>query len=459
MSTSLYAVDCAAVNRETPMLEDRPFWRKDPPVIEVHPETGKKKLVKGGMFGTQLAFWNMQNRVKVIVGGFGSGKTLTLCKRMIALALENAPCPVATVSPTHVMALKTVIPTIEALLQGKRSIYGRQFFYRRVKSPIQLFEIRFRGRSGLIWCLSSDNPLSLRGPNLAAVGIDEPFIQPQSVFEEMRARIRHPDARHEEMILSGTPEQLNWGYKLCTGAYGDENDVGVVTMSTRENTALRDSYVADLEATLSAKAVAAYVDGQFLNMTEGQVYYAFDPMEHVVDLELPSSAELGCGMDFNVNPMSAVVFWRAGSHMHIIDELELPNTDTLGMAVELRERWPKLKKIYPDATGSARKTSASGETDFSILRKYGFTIHAPAGNPPVRVREMTVNGKMRPANDRLTFTLSPKCTSLREYLTVYSHELRNKAEQKRMSHLIDALGYPICRLFPLARSGVRQVGF
>ena len=460
MSFGFFEEMCATITRDAAPVEEGhvSFWRTEDPVVNFD-DPENPKLVQGGMWPSQRRWWESKAKVKVLVGGFGSGKTVTLCKRMIVLGLENSPAPVATVSPAYTMAAKTVIPTFKLLLAGKQSIYGRAFFWKYVASPIPTFTIRFHGRTATIWCLSSDRPMSLRGTNLAAAGIDEPFIQPKSVFEEMTARVRDPDAPVKEICIAGTPEQLNWGYDLCMGELGDLQDIEVVQLSTRENKVLGPRYVRDLEASLSERAVRAYIDGIFVNLSEGQVYYSFDPMQHRVRRSLGEAATLGCGMDFNVNPMSAVVFEHLGDQMHVIAEIELPNADTESMAIELQRRWPKLKDIYPDATGMARKTSASGKTDFSILKRYGFRINAPTANPAVRDRENTVNGKMKPADGKITFTISPDCKSLTKSLSVYTHELKHKLEQKRMSHLIDALGYPICRLFPLVRTGVRQVSY
>lgn len=458
MTDGFYDELCSAVNREVQPEQRNAFWRTEDPIVDLsNPDI--PKLVKGGMWPSQRKWWESKAKVKVLVGGFGSGKTMQLCKRMMSLALQNAPVPVATVSPAYTMAAKTVIPMFKALCAGKQSIYGRQFWWRYVANPVPMFKIRFHGRTGTIWCLSSDRPMSLRGTNLGAAGIDEPFIQPIEVFQEMNARVRDPDAPLQEICIAGTPEELNWGYDLCVGDLGEKHDIEVIQVSSRENRVLRPSFVRDLEASYSEKAIRAYVDGQFVNLSEGQVYYAFDPLDHVIKLEMGESAEWGCGMDFNVNPMSAVVFRKAGDRMHIVTEIELPNADTETMAITLKERFPKLTKVFPDASGKARKTSASGKTDFSILKKYGFTIHAPPGNPPIRDRENTVNGKMKPADGRVSFTVDPSCKKLIRALSIYTHELKHKAAQKKLSHLIDALGYPIHRLFPLARSGVREVTY
>lgn len=425
------------------------FWRqREPKLDDAH------QVVVGGMWGHQQRWWRLKNFIRVLVGGYGSGKTLAICKRMLALALQNAPAPCALVSPTFPMARQTTITTCIELLEGKRMLYGSRRFWWKYNSSTHAFTFRHRGRTATLIIYSGDNPLSLRGPNLGAAGIDEPFIQDEDVFKQMVARVRHPAAKIREINITGTPEQLNWGYDLCVGDLNEQHDVGVVQASTRENLALDPGYVTRLLGAMTGKAADAYVEGKFVSLAEGMVYYAFDAMENVVRLPMPPGAELGAGMDFNVNPMAATVFWRAGSHMHFIDEIELPNADTEYMCSELLDRYPDLRHVYPDATGAARSTNApGGKSDFTYIKQAGLEINARPSNPLRKDRYNAVNGKFKPAEGKLTLTVAPTCKKLRKYLSVYSHELMRK--QERYSHLLDAFSYPISYLFPVDREALR----
>lgn len=242
-----------------------------------------------------------------------------------------------------------------------------------------------------------------------------------------------------------TPEELGWGYKLCKEPPAGRT-VGLYIGSTRENKALPEDYVAELLANMSEEAARAYVDGEFVNLTEGRVYYAFDDNENVIEMQRPKGSTLGVGIDFNVNPMSAVVFWYLNDHMHVIKEYELKRSDTELMAQTLREDWgAELIEAYPDATGARKQTSGAGKSDFTYLKDWGFKIKAPFKNPLRKDRWNAVNGKLKPAEGSITLTIDPSCKKLIEYLSVYSHNLMNK--QEHMSHLTDALGYPVHRLF------------
>lgn len=418
------------------------FWRLDPPVVS------GGDIIRGGMWKSQRELWELDNFIKLLVGGYGSGKTFIGCKRIISLALQNAPCPVASISPTFPIARQTTIPTICTLLEGKRSLLGRSFWW-KYNSSVHEFRIRFHGREGYILVYSGEKPLSLRGPNLAAVHIDEPFIQDEEVFKQSIARTRHPQAEHLEIMLTGTPEQLNWGYDIAEGEDAASHDIGVVRADTRDNLILPKMYVDRLLAAYDEKTALAYVEGYFVNLSKGTVYYAFDRQKNIVDLAPPEGVEFHVGMDFNVNPMAAVVFWKHREHMHVFDEIELPNADTEFMCDHLREVYKeRITTVYPDATGSRRQTSApGGKSDFYYIDQANFDVEARHANPKRKDRYNAVNSKLSSRKKEPTLTMSPKCKKLIKYLMTYSYELMNK--QDAMSHLLAALGYPISYIWPV----------
>jgi len=431
------------------------------------------------MWEHQRNWWNRPEFIKVLVGGYGAGKTMIASKRAISLCIENAPVAIGVVSPTFPLARKTTIETIISLLAGKRTLLGPAFQW-RYNRTLHEFSIFYRGRKGLIYIMSGDDPESLRGPNLAAALIDEPFIQPQSVFDQMVARVRHPDAVHKEICLTGTPEQLNWGYDLCMGDLRKQMEeagvfVAAIQASTRKNLALDKMYQKRLEGVLSAKSASAYIEGNFVNMTEGLVYYGFNSTGagnvlddskldcRPADSSRWAGAELGVGIDFNVNPMSALVFWKKDRRVHFFKEYQLPNADTEYLCSTLREDFEDLIYAYPDYSGTARHTSSpGGRSDFWYLKQAGFQLRTTPGNPAVKDRYNSVNGMLGPKAGETTCTISAKgCKKLVKYLNMYSHELKGKKDQVAMSHLLDAFGYPLSYLYPVKRdelSVVRLLG-
>lgn len=451
------------------------LWRQEDPILD---ENGLP--LKGGMWKHQREWWKLPNFIKTMVAGYGSGKTFIGAKRAISLAILNKGQPHFWVSPSYKIAKRTVVPTLLELLNGKRTV-DSSLRYKYNKTDWE-FRINHRGRKGIIWIGSGEEPDSLKGPNIGSATIDEPFIQHRDVFNQILARVRAPKAIHREIGLLGTPEQLNWGYDICEGDEKKNFDIGVMHVNTAENKALPKEYIETLLRGYTKKMQEAFLQGLFVNLSKGAIYYGFSKERNVIELPDPGH-DLCAGMDFNVNPMAAIVFWKHAQHMHIVSEIEIENADTEYMSQILeqdnsttehgeylrgqimnflfKDGTRRVQTIYPDPSGKSRHTSSpGGQSDFTILRGDNFDrfeVISRVGSPRIRDRENAVNGKLNPVKGNPTLTIDPRCTKLIQYMLAYTHELRNK--QKEMSHLIDATGYPIDYLYPVNRPRVvlRQI--
>lgn len=417
------------------------FWRHEDPIIT----PGKFPVVTtGGMFPSHRACWESEAFYKFIVGGYGSGKTRWLGKRMTALTIKNAPYPCMVVSPTYKMAKRTIIPTIKELLNGK----GIRYTYH---SSDHYFTIYYCGHVGTLWVGSGNDPDSLKGSNLAAAGVDEPFLQKYEVVTQLSARVREPKAVHSEIAFAGTPEPLcEWGYEMIEGdgldinslkhKYMQSGGLAIHRAITSENKALPEHYLNNLRATYDEKMLEAYFNGRFVSLSNTLIYYNFTD-DNVVDVD-DAGGELCIGLDFNVNPMAGIVFWRNGPRMHIIDEIEIPNSDTERWMKEAHKRYPdRIKSAYPDPTGKRRQPSAPvGRTDFTIIERSGVDVYARKFQSR-RDRYNATNKKLEDG----TLTIAKRCKNLIRYFKFAAHDDKSDS----MTHLLDGATYPVAFLFPL----------
>lgn len=396
----------------------------------------KFKIKKDKMLPHQLKWWNLTNFYPLLIGGYGCGKTYIGGLRSLYLSYINAPIPGMYISPSYTLSQKTIVITLKEIMDRSEIDYT----YNQQRN-----EFRVHNWDGVIWIGSGDKPDSLRGPNLAWAGIDEPFIQKKDVFDQMIARVRHPDADKREVFLTGTPEELNWGYQLATRT---DMDMGIVIGSTLDNTHLPQEYKDNLLTAYSDEQIQAYVHGQFVNLTQGRVYKEFS-RELVTSLKT-DGWEIGAGIDFNVDALTAIVFAHSKTHLHVFDEIRLRNAGTYDLAKELKEKYPGIK-VYPDATGSARKTSAAS-TDHEILIQAGFKLMSGKSNPPVRDRVNCVNRVLRK-----NMVTVENCPNL--IMDLERNVWRNGDIDKRdpdQTHASDAFGYACHWLFPLVS---RKVGY
>jgi PBSX family phage terminase large subunit len=397
----------------------------------------KFKILKEKMLPHQRRWWDLPNFVKLMVGGYGSGKTYIGALRSIYLSYVNSPHPGMYVSPSHNLGQKTIIITLKEVMNKA----GMDYTFNQMKG-----EFIIDNWNGKIWIGSGDKPDSLRGPNLAWAGIDEPFIQKRDVFDQMLARVRHPDAEQREIFLTGTPEQLNWGFQLTNS---DKIDIGTVTASTLDNPYLPDEYKTNLMAAYTPEQIEAYLHGKFVNLTQGRVYKEFDRDIHVIHRELEGWTISGA-QDYNVDANTVVIFAHNKNEMHVFDEFRLKNSGTYDMAEAVKEKYPGIN-IYPDATGSARKTSAS-QSDHDIMRQNGFKVLTNKSNPHVKDRVNAVNKLLK--DRRLTIENAPNLL-----MDFEQNVWRNNDIDKRdpeQTHASDAIGYAVSWLFPIID---RKVGY
>ena len=151
-------------------------------------------------------------------------------------------------------------------------------------------------------------------------------------------------------------------------------------------------------------------------------------------------------MDFNVDYMSAEIFAHIGNTIHVYDEVRLTNSNTFEMADILEKKYPRAF-IYPDPSGSARRTSSS-RSDHEILRQRGFIIKSKRKQPPVRTRVNEVNNLFR--TNRLTMQNCPYLIADMERV-VWKRGDIDKTSHPELTHSSDGLGYAIDYLEPIKK--------
>ena len=253
------------------------------------------------------------------------------------------------------------------------------------------------------------------------------------------------DLRKKAYFDMNPPTKKHWSYWLFEKGLNPDTlepveteKYGKILMNPMDNLENIDSeYVTEILDKLSPDEKKRFRDGEFLDSGEGLVYHSFERSinVHVID----KSKKIGTvmvGMDFNVNPMTAVVGHYVDKTFYVVDEIYLQNSDTFQMANELIKRGYKGAWIYPDSTGRNRRTS--GKSDHIILQENGFVIK-PTSNPFVRDR---VNNMNRLLHDG-SIIIDPKCKKLiydLERVTWKGDDL-DEGREKDLTHISDALGY------------------
>lgn len=304
----------------------------------------------------------------------------------------------------------------------------------------------------------ADNPDSLRGPGLDLVIPDEAAFQKHEAWTEVM-RPALSDKMGRALFIS-TPSGYNWFYDLYCLAKTRE-DWATFQFTTLEGGNVPASEIEAARAELDEKTFRQEYEASFEALS-GRVYYAYDRDQNVGTFQDDGKSPVLVGMDFNVNPMSAVFATRAADQLHFLGEHLIPNGNTEDMARSIKTRFPNRKIIvYPDPTGNARKTSAPvGQTDFTILREAGFTVLAPSHPYAVADKINTVNAAMKNAAGlRRVFLDLSKCPQLAKAFDGLTYREGTSEPDKTLGldHVTDAAAYLILWELPMqihsARSG------
>jgi PBSX family phage terminase large subunit len=248
------------------------------------------------------------------------------------------------------------------------------------------------------------------------------------------------------------PTKRHWSYWVFvkkihpdTGEPLEHGDYESILMNPNDNLENIDENYLKILNSLDEKQRARFLLGEFNEDSDGQAYYSFNRDNNVMAID--GSFKQGStliGMDFNVQPMTAVIGNYINKTLYIYDEVFLENSDTFKMCSELKRKGHKGSRIYPDSTGANRKTS--GKSDHAILNEDGFTV-AQTRNPFVTDRVNNVNRLLRDGR----IIIDPKCKKLindLEKVTWKNDDLDQKTD-KMLTHISDALGYLCHAIDPL----------
>lgn len=274
------------------------------------------------------------------------------------------------------------------------------------------YRLEFYGKGTLdFWSL--DKPDVARGRQYQRVIIDEAAIVPE--LENAWEAVLRPtlvDLHGDAWFLS-TPQGYNYFHTLWS--YGQDMDKPDWQSWQMPSTARPSLDPDEIAAARADNDPVIFAQEYLADFTQraGMVLFAFTRAGNVQVVE-DNHSEVRVGLDFNVDPMSAVVWSKAADEMHVWDTIELRNSGTEEMCAEIRRRYPSREiVIYPDPTGVARKTAAPvGQTDFTIIKRAGFQLRAPASPTPVADRINETNALLCNQAGRRRLLIHPKCKRL-----------------------------------------------
>lgn len=394
----------------------------------------------------QMEVFKSKARFRVVVAGRRWGKT-ALSRVLIITKAKERKSKIWYVAPTYKMA--------------------KQIMWSDLLDAVPKRWIRKVNETSLSITLINGTLIELKGADkadsLRGVGVDFLVLDEyQDMSEETWSKVLRPTLadRRGHAIFIGTPKAYNILYDVYKRGQ-DQNAVARGQWESWQFPTITSPFIPKSEIVaarndMDEKSFKQEFEASFETMS-GRVYYPFDRMEHVGDYAFNPKLPIWVGMDFNIDPMSTIIFQpQKDGSLWAIDEIVLFGSNTEEICDELERRYWRHQVqivVYPDPAGGQRQ-HARGETDLDILREKGFKrLKFRRRHPLVADRVNAVNRMLKSADGQIRLRIDAKCKHFINALeqTIYKKGSRDVDKSAGVEHSADAGGYCIELEFPVRK--------
>jgi phage terminase large subunit len=380
----------------------------------------------------QRQVWDSPERFKMLCSGRRFGKTYLCLARLICWAAENAGSLNWYATQTYVSAKQIAWRQLKAMMPPELLLKSNE-----TELSVELTN------GSRIQLKGADRADALRGVSLSSLVLDEAAYVPKDAWE-MVLRPALSDQRGPAWFIS-TPSGLNHFHDWWEQAQ-EQEDWTTFSFTTIEGGNVPPEEVAAAKRTLDERTFRQEYLASFETLT-GRVFPDFSDDNISADIH-DMGGDILWGTDFNVSVMAGVLASRVGDTLHVWDEVAVKQSNTDEVCAMLKARFPDRHIVaYPDPTGSARKTSAAGETDHGIIRKYGFSCISPKHPWAVKDRLNATNYLIRTAAGDIRLFIHPRCKNTIKGLknVTFKEGAEDFVVDKTagIEHWCDGLGYLI----------------
>lgn len=414
----------------------------------------------------QASFLALPHKFRAFVAGFGSGKTwvgsAALCRHFWEWPKINA----GYFAPTYPQIRDIFFPTIEEVAFD----WGLKVKTKESDKEVEFYSGRqYRGTA---ICRSMEKPQTIVGFKIGHALVDELDVlaatKAQQAWRKIIARMRYKvDGLKNGVDVTTTPEGFKFVYQQFVKQLREKPALagmyGLVQASTFDNELnLPDDYIPSLTESYPEQLIRAYLNGQFVNLTSGTIYHAYDRKLNASQEMVEPGEPLFIGMDFNVGKMAAVTHVKRLGLPHAVDEI-MNGYDTPDMVRRIKERYwlfdgndyrpTREIRIYPDASGDGRRSVNASTTDLQLLRQAGFRVIAPEANPPVKDRINAMNALFCNAQGERRYRVNAdRCPAYSDCLEQQVWAANGEPDKTQDNdHPNDAAGYFVHKEYPIVK--------
>lgn len=402
----------------------------------------------------QGAFLGMHCKFPAFVAGFGTGKSEVMCNSALLDSMEGgSDSIIAMYEPTYDLVRLILAPRMEEKLTD----WGIRYKYNKSDNIIYTSS----GQFGDFVLRTLDNPARIVGYESFRAKIDEldtlNMEHAEHAWNKVIARNRQLPRTYKPI----TPKPANTvsvfttpeGFRFVHDRWVVKKNPGyeMIQASTLSNPFLPEDYVQSLRDTYPGQLIDAYINGEFVNLTAGTVYYAYNRKKNSSREIIKPGETLYIGQDFNVGHMASTVYVQRGKVWHAVAEL-VDMFDTPDVVRAITERWKSKGHyivMYPDASGKNRKSNNASTSDIAQLQQAGFEVRAKSTNPPVKDRVSAMNKALESG---MVMINEQACPVTARCLEQQAYDKNGEPDKSGgVDHQNDGTTYPIAYEMPIRK--------
>lgn len=346
-----------------------------------------------------------------LIGGFGAGKSMTdvmLCLFLYSCYVRSPePITIGILGVTIKLLKQTVLADLERAFDaagipyrdnsqaGTLTVGSITFVYLAMQDPDEIYAFNFHAAI----CDEIDEvPADRVKKIVTAIQERCRAMIPASVNGKM-------PAREPFIFFSTTAQGLGGTFMLTEEFRKNKVPYAIIRARTADNPYLAPGQIKLLRKLYTEDEARAFLDGEFVNLSQGRVYPEFDPAKHIYmpfpikegvkvtdeegRIHFEGGDTLYVGQDFNAGYNAAVVVIQRGGNLHVVTG---HHWDWVGQgAVKLRTAYPNNRIILiPDANGKEIMSGFTEEFEEQNIEIFWNNI-----NPSILERITAVNKAFR----------------------------------------------------------------
>ena len=357
--------------------------------------------------------YNLNKRIKIIQGGTSAGKTFGILPILIDKAARQNGLEISVVAESIPHLRRGALKDFLKIMKWTNRYYDERF-----NKTLLRYEF---ANGSVIEFFSADDSSKLRGARRDILYINECNNVNFESYNELSIRTKH------EVYLDFNPANEFWVHKELK----DEPDSDFLILTYKDNEALDDSIVQQIEKNRDKAATSTYWANWWrvyglgeIGSLEGVIFSNWKPIDVI-----PTEAKLiGIGLDFGyTNDPTAIIEIYNYNGQRIVNELKY-QTGLLNS--DIAKLLPKDVVVYADS---------SEPKSIDEIRRYGITIKG------VTKGKDSINYGID-VMQRQTYLVTSNSTNLIKELRSYTWDTDKQGTRlnkpiDNFNHAIDALRY------------------